>query len=221
MRNWLAPAAGFILASLISGRAHADQPWYADDHTDLHEPWSFSPLFGGGLGGSSDSADLVTALELALRWRYGRPPDDRHGHRMPILTAFGAALATTDVDSLEPSAFIGAHFLPDHGSAWSQELYLNLRLDVGGGYRFADEARPSGAIAYAKAALGLLFARRVKYARGSGERSYTYTKDRFRTELDLVGKAQVDAHGEWMVIVGLELDPLRIGPDVGSLILAR
>jgi len=95
-------------------------------------------------------------------------------------------------------------------------VYQNLRADVGAGYHLARGEEPSGAIGYGKLAVGLLLARPVTYERG-----YTYSKDRFRTELDLVVKAQVGQGGHWYVVAGIEFDPLRILPDAWRLVRAR
>lgn len=208
-----------LLAVLPAASVRADQPWYADDHHDLHEPWSFSPMVGAALGGGNDAG--VTTLEVALRWRHGDPPDDRHGAPSPRLVAFGAALASTNTDTLEPTAFIGFHLLPSRRSVWSQRVYRNLRVDAGAGYRFARGDEPSEAVGYAKLAVGVLLARSVGYKGGSGDRTYTYAKDRFRTELDLVVKAQVGQAGHWYVVAGIEFDPLRIVPDAWRLLRGR
>ncbi len=202
---------------LTTSMAHANQPWYADVRTDVHEPWSFSPLLGVGLGGGSDRR--LVALELVLRWRYGKPPGDRHGAPSPRLIGFGVAVASSDMETIEPSAFVGFHLLPSRRQMWSQRAYLNLRADVGAGYRFEEES--SEPIAYAKLALGALLARPVKYQWGTGERSFRYSKDRFRTEFDLVVKTQVGRDGDWAVVVGVELDPFRIGPDSWRLVRGR
>jgi hypothetical protein len=204
-----------LFAVLPAASVRADQPWYARNHHDLHEPWSFSPMLGAGLGGGDDAG--VSTLELALRWRHGTPPDNRHHAPNPRLVAFGAALASTNTETLEPTAFIGFHLLPSRSWVWSQRSYRNLRIDAGAGYRFARGDEPSGAVGYGKLAVGVLLARPVTYY----DRSYTYTKDRFRTELDLVVKAQVGQAGHWYVVAGIEFDPLRIVPDAWRLLRGR
>jgi hypothetical protein len=211
---------GLVVAGLCwAPSVRAGEPWYEELHHDLHEPWSFSPMFGAAVGGGDGAA--MTTLELALRWRYGEPPDDRDGAPSPRLVAFGAALASTNTATLEPTLFIGYHVLPSRSSAWSQRVYRNLRADVGAGYRFARSEAPSGAVGYGKLAIGLVLARPATHEAYGGGHGYTYTKDRFRTELDLVVKAQVGQGGHWYVVAGVELDPLRIVPDAWRLLRCR
>lgn len=201
------------LAWLVSATpASADQPWYSGLHFDLHEPWSYSPMLGVATGAGGDGQ--VSVLELGLRLRYGRPPSDRHGAPSPKLLAFGAALATRDFDTIEPYGFAGLHLLPVRGTYWSQHIYLDLRADLGVGYRFARGTFDDSVVYSGKLAVGVLFAQEAEYM-VYGVKS---ARDRFLGEFDLVVTTQVAMRGDWHVVGGIEFDPVRIFSNVARMV---
>lgn len=209
-------AAIALAATLLLTDARADQPWYADLHDDQHEPWSLSPMVGAAYGGGSQG---VFVGDVALRVRYGSPPDDKHGAPSPRLFAFGAALGTVNFDTLEPQAFIGHHNLPERWTIWSQGLHANVRFDLGGGYRFGSEDLDDSIIVNAKLAVGVIVSRAARYMLTESRGGVVSARDRFRSEIDVVLKAQAAFEGDWYLAVGLELDPLRIVTDVARMIV--
>lgn len=61
--------------------------------------------------------------------------------------------------------------------------------------------------------MGAVFSRKISYVAGE----FMETKARFRSEFDLVAKAQIGIDGRWLVVGGIELDPTRFFQDFGAL----
>lgn len=60
----------------------------------------------------------------------------------------------------------------------------------------------------------MLFAQQVKH----DEYGFSYTKDRFLGEFDLVLTTQVAMRGDWYAIGGIEFDPVRIFSNVARMV---
>jgi hypothetical protein len=198
-----------LLIAASSATAWGGQPLDIEE-TELHERWSWAPLISAAFaGGSSDGPPALFGAQI--RARYGRARDSNmfHPRDTPMLVSFGLAIDTAGFDTVEPSAVVGLHRLPDFSEVWGNyHVWWDLRADIGVGYAWAERDAPFVTV---KLAMGAMLARQVKYSYGD---RFSYSKDRFRSQMDFFVASQLTLDGEWRMAMGIELDPLRLVPDL-------
>ncbi len=194
------------------GTVRASQPdRHYTDRLERHERLSYAPMVSGLIGGDADG-ETVYSVGAHLRLRHGVSYDSNAHNEAatPLLWTLSAGVDTTRFETVEPSAGLGFQYLPTDCACWNSPIWLNLRGDAALGYRFAESPAP---FVSAKLGIGALFSTPVKYLHG-GPDTYTYSKLRFLSEADFVVKGQLGFDGEWMVLGGIELDPIRLVPNI-------
>ena len=200
-----------VLLLVSTGIVRANQPWwnYTDVVTERHKRWSYVPLLSYHAGGSTEDDGVVQSLGLHMRWRYGVSREGTSPARKePIrLLVFGLGIETDRFATVEPAAAIGLQALPRACPCFGNPVWLGLKLEVAAGYRWADDEQAP--FASVKVGLGAVFTETVYV----NTPQFRISQQRFRSEADLIVKAQVDLDGRWVFVGGLELDPLRLLQD--------
>jgi hypothetical protein len=200
-----------VVAVVIArgGTASANQPWITDER-DRAEHWSWAPLVSALYASDTAAEDQTSGiLGAQLRVRYGKAlAGNSLHHEQPLrLWSFGIGVETVRFESFEPALLVGRHWLPVESYWWGGPFFLDLRLDVGVGYAWADAKDQPFAIV--KTGAGVLLTRENKKIRGD----HSFHVLRLRQQLDFVIEAQVARDGEWRLGFGIELDLLRFVAD--------
>jgi hypothetical protein len=203
------PAWVLVAICAAGGSAAANTPWITEER-DRVEHWSWAPLVSAVYASDTAADDQTSGLFGAqLRVRYGaaRAGNSLHEQDPLRLWSFGVGVETVGFQTFEPAVLVGRHWLPVESYWWGGPFFLDLRLDVGVGYAWADMRDQP--FVTAKAGVGAMFTRESKHV--DGDRSYHVP--RLRQQLDFVIEAQVSRDGEWRLGFGIEVDVLRFLAD--------